>query len=954
LIIFIAGILGLLLVIFLMLVRNKKVKKISFRNLFRKKTQTILIILGSMIGTAMITGSLGINDSMSLFLYSQIKKELGPIDEIIYYGSSENYLTFNKEIGDEFSKKARSNYLIDGAINAYYLKGTISFNKTPIKNPLTDISVKIIAFDFGELNFFGIKNSVDSQVFFSKNLSEKLNTNGKRDIFISENAVSFFDLSKQKSQVTDYDVNELIPRFNFLSTEFENSFTVLMDINEFYRIFPEKTGKTNLIFISNTGDWIKGKSLTPNILSFFRNSDLFQKEFKINTIKANSINQVGNANIGYLFLFLSIFSIIAGVFLMISTYSMMAKEREAELGMLRAIGYYKSDIQKMFLFEGIFYSILSTAFGIFVGIGLTKFILSRITGFVINLSNRFLNALGSNFLSMTEIPEFEFYISRQNIIFSFSIGIFISLILVFFYSKKISEVEIVNAIRGIDEASAKNNKKNNLFRFFFIMLSAFFLYKGFQLNELTIFFLGAIIFTIAIVINYRQKKKFLFDILIIALLIITTMIDINIISQTVDALMFIFLKPLILLMGLSVLLMRNLTRIKWILSKKPFSKILDPFITKISFAYPKREKGKTHLIISVYSLVIFIIIIVTVIPHSQMIGIRQSKDTLFWGYDAFVPDLMNTNTTYKKELFETGMIENIQEIIGFNVDTDNGMQRAFLINSEFKFYELNGRWQPLSQYDNFSEAVEHLKQNENTYIVISGREDETSNTGSKTIELAGDYKKLGTYFFNNITFFQGIVVSDPNIPKSNDISKYDLIKIAGKRKDVIDRNYNAFKRFSEKNGIFMISTDDIVEISEIAIKGMIKILNAFLYFGMIIGIMGISITMYRAFYDRRKTIGMLKAIGFTKGQIFNSFLVETSIIVITGLLIGIVSGIISGEQINSVFSQIGAPGGQTLHIPWFDIILVSALFYLASIISVLVPSYNASKIEPAEALKTLE
>ena len=123
---------------------------------------------------------------------------------------------------------------------------------------------------------------------------------------------------------------------------------------------------------------------------------------------------------------------------------------------------------------------------------------------------------------------------------------------------------------------------------------------------------------------------------------------------------------------------------------------------------------------------------------------------------------------------------------------------------------------------------------------------------------------------------------------------------------------------------------------------------------MIIGIMGISITMYRAFYDRKKTIGMLKALGFTKRQIFLSFLTETTIIVVIGLFIGITSGIISGEQINTVFSQLGAPGGEKLYVPWGDLIMVSVTFYIASIISVLIPSYNASKINPAEALKTLE
>jgi len=327
---------------------------------------------------------------------------------------------------------------------------------------------------------------------------------------------------------------------------------------------------------------------------------------------------------------------------------------------------------------------------------------------------------------------------------------------------------------------------------------------------------------------------------------------------------------------------------------------------------------------------------------------------LFWGFDAFVPAFLNSNVAYKEELKETGLTEDIQEIIGFDINTVDGMQRAFLINSDFQLHNPNGIWLPASDIRTIEEAIKQVKKNKNAYLIISGRDPDKENSGSKQIQLPGDNIKLGTYFFENITFFQGIILSDETRIKNNGFSKYDLIKISGKNSAEIEENKREFRNFIEKNGIFSITNDDVIEISQIAIQGMIKILNGFLYFGMIIGIMGISITMYRAFYDRRKTIGMLKALGFSKSQIFFSFLIETSIIVITGLFIGIASGIISGEQINSIFSQLGAPGGEKMYIPWIDLIVVSLSFYIASIISVLIPSYNASKIKPAEALKTLE
>lgn len=951
---FITIIMALLGFVFLILVSNKKVRKISFRNLFRKKTQTILIILGSMIGTAMITGSLGINDSMTLFIYSQIRNDLGPVDEIIYKGKQDQIQTFKKQIGDDFCQEAQSKLFVDGCLNAYYMKGTLSFTSTRIKNPLTDISVKIIAFDFSNLNFFGIQNNNVDKFIFSQNLKEKIASVGTGEIYLSEQTNSFFDIGKPKFNIAEYLTVDNLPGLNAIKRDFEGNYTVFVDIKEFYQYFPEKENDLNIILISNTGDWLKGNTMTTNVISFFKNSNLSSMGYQIEAVKQNSIQQAGNANVGYLFLFLSVFSIVSGIFLMISTYSMMAKERETEIGMLRAIGYSKTDIGMMFFLEGIFYSVFSTAIGIFAGIFLTKFILSSITGFVFKVSNRFLNTIGSSILSMNEIPAFEFYISNQNIIVSFSIGIFISLIIIFFYSKRISKTGVVNAIRGIDTYYTAKHHRKLFTRGLLLIISIFILFKGIENRDFLFTSLGFIILTIGLLLNQLIRKKMLFNLILISLIFITIFLNTDVFSNAGYAFIIVMMKPLILLVAMPILLLRNLEVLRKLFLKKAFSKISDPFITKIAFAYPKNEKGKTRLIVAIYALVLFIIVIVTVIPHSQMIGIKKSGETLFWGYDAFVPDFLNTNKKYKNDLKNKSFIQNIQEITGFSLKTTMGMQRAFLIPQNFIFPNSKGEWYPTSEYASLEKAIEHIKENKNAYIVISGRESQTADTGSKHIQLSEKFEKLGTYFFDNITFFQGILLTDEQQIQSEDINQYVLIKIRGNTEKEISQNKDEFRSYSERNGLFVITNDDVIEISEIAIQGMIKILNGFLYFGMIIGIMGISITMYRAFYDRKKTIGMLKAIGFTKQQIFFSFLTETTIIVVIGLFIGITSGIISGEQINSIFSQLGAPGGETLYIPWTNLIVVSVSFYIASIISVLIPSYNASKIKPAEALKTLE
>jgi len=65
------------------MLKNPVMLKMSFKNAFRRKAETLLVILGSLIGTALIVGSMAMNDSFQKFLYAQVEHSLGEIDEVL-------------------------------------------------------------------------------------------------------------------------------------------------------------------------------------------------------------------------------------------------------------------------------------------------------------------------------------------------------------------------------------------------------------------------------------------------------------------------------------------------------------------------------------------------------------------------------------------------------------------------------------------------------------------------------------------------------------------------------------------------------------------------------------------------------------------------------------------------------------------------------------------------------
>jgi putative ABC transport system permease protein len=101
--------------------------------------------------------------------------------------------------------------------------------------------------------------------------------------------------------------------------------------------------------------------------------------------------------------------------------------------------------------------------------------------------------------------------------------------------------------------------------------------------------------------------------------------------------------------------------------------------------------------------------------------------------------------------------------------------------------------------------------------------------------------------------------------------------------------------------------------------------------------------------ERRQQIGMLRALGFQKGQVRLAFLLESSFIALLGIGLGITLGAaLSGAVIDSLTEDLA---GASYQVPWTTLALVVALAYGASLLTTFLPARQASRVYPAEALR---
>src|SRR5260221_7259834 len=65
------------------LVRKPVLRRLAVRNASRRPRETALVILGSLLGTAIITGSLIVGDTLGSSIRRGAFTHLGPIDELV-------------------------------------------------------------------------------------------------------------------------------------------------------------------------------------------------------------------------------------------------------------------------------------------------------------------------------------------------------------------------------------------------------------------------------------------------------------------------------------------------------------------------------------------------------------------------------------------------------------------------------------------------------------------------------------------------------------------------------------------------------------------------------------------------------------------------------------------------------------------------------------------------------
>jgi len=954
----------LLGVIGLMALRRRVLARMALRNIVRRKKFTAIIVGGLLIATAMISASLVVGDTIDYIIRSDVFESTGDIDIVVTVEDEEGLNQFFDE---------RLAYDLIDQLEAGDLR---QIDK--VAPAIREVASALIP-TTGASAPYAVVYAFDPDHVMEELMDIHGNTIGRELITAGKTAVNV-DLADQ----LDIDIGDsvLVYPKNGLPVHLEVSavaadegmgnwrFSDLLFLDLSYAqefVFASPATITS-IDVSCKGSVEKGYLLTDQAVEELRPALGDEYDFTYNEIKRDGVEQAESVSdmLSQLFVLMSSFTIIAGVALIVNLFVMLAEERKPEMGISRAVGMQRGDLTQSFVFEGVVYAVFASAVGTLVGL---------LIAFA--MINAFSTIMGGDGLTFTLHYELE------SLALAAVAGFLITMLTVIVASWRVSRLNIVRAIRDIPEpVMAKSEKRYLGVGAASVIFGVLIVYAGVSSKQASgttagtsLIALGAAMLAVRVV---KPRVPFtLAGIWMVYYMLDPLGIDQYLFGELEGGLEMFIISGVVMVTGAVLVAMFNSDlMLGGLVRAFGRGKNLLP-VFRAAISYPMNKKFRTGLTLFIFSLIMFTVIVIAMIASFQ----RESVDTLsekfsggfeIVGYSLReVPESNLTEAVVEvNSLLEAPAVARIETastaIASMSLQGDNetvtrqviGFSDRMLSEGAFSLMQRD------AAYASDEEAWNALREDHNLTIV-----DGTSVPSMFTITYGAWYVSLGDVIAVSApdgstanltvigvmdqmlvvgTFTSKSFVEDLHLRSSETLFYVDTTPGTGVSDlDVKERLEERLAEF----GFGSIVVRDIIEEAMATSASTMQLMELFLGVGLVVGIAGLGIITVRNIAERRQEIGVMRAIGFQRDMILNTFLVETSFVSLLGISIGVLLGLLLSYRL---FDWGGFSEISEFVIPWGEVLLVLLIAFTVTILSTLPPSRKAARLAPAEALRRVD
>ncbi|MEA2461404.1 MAG: putative transport system permease protein, partial [Actinomycetota bacterium] len=435
-------------VVFYQMIRRPDLRRLAVRDTARRRGETILVIVGSLLGTAIMTGSFIVGDTLDASIRATATTHLGPIDEFIVDPDPQRAAQIQEQITSIDDRR------IDGVTSL--VRAPAAFSIQEEGEPRAEPSGQMVELDLETAADFGgdpVATGVSGgtpapgETVINQDLADSLSVVAGDEITAS--------LFGRRVQLT---VDRVLPTnglAGFWTGQESNTPNAFVEPGTLASLtqggVPEgAVPPTTTVLISNRGGVEDGAPLTNQVNGLIRTAVGDDPSIRVETVKQDALDVAKESGDQFSQLFFSIgsFAVIAGILLLVQIFVMLSEERKGQLGMLRAVGMRRSDLVRSFYMQGGLYALPAGLLGAALGIG--------VGWAIIKVAAKIFAGGGDFSLDLT------FSLEPGSLLTGFCLGALISLITVLFTSVRISRINIIRAIRDLPEPTRSKAKLRTL------------------------------------------------------------------------------------------------------------------------------------------------------------------------------------------------------------------------------------------------------------------------------------------------------------------------------------------------------------------------------------------------------------------------------------------------------------------------------------------------------------
>jgi putative ABC transport system permease protein len=168
----------------------------------------------------------------------------------------------------------------------------------------------------------------------------------------------------------------------------------------------------------------------------------------------------------------------------------------------------------------------------------------------------------------------------------------------------------------------------------------------------------------------------------------------------------------------------------------------------------------------------------------------------------------------------------------------------------------------------------------------------------------------------------------------------------------LDEARRAVEPVAERLGGDVQDGDEYASAATEGLDLMLSVVYVLLALAVIIALLGISNTLSLAVYERRRELGLLRAVGQTRRQVRSVLRLESIIISAFGTLVGLVLGGFLGWGLFATVSSSFDDLGNRFSLPVTQLVVIAVLGALAGVLAARRPARRAARIPVLDAIAT--